>query len=183
MVDQRISAYHLDRKSSITFYLLILFDLVVPKLVSTPSWFTIWWIKTTLPCLITKQSSHTIWLVGTQVAAEHQQNKKLDQRENISTDLPSYLSEFQYSRKHFEWYQKEVFDGKTVVKRTEYSAFLCLVKEENWCFLFLADWEIYLFIVVFSSYSTAEVLKNKIYMLNFIFIWLTVQKQLPGGVL
>ena len=85
LVDQRIAAYHLDRKSSITCYVLNLFDLMVSKLVSTPSWFTIWWIRTTLPCLITKQSSHTIWLVGTKVAAKHHQNKKLDQRGNIST--------------------------------------------------------------------------------------------------
>ena len=41
----------------------------------------------TLPFLITKPSSQPIWLVGTQVVAEHHQNKKLCQRENIGTIL------------------------------------------------------------------------------------------------
>ena len=43
--------------------------------------------QTTLFCLITKPSLQTICLVGTQVAAEHQQNKKVDQKESISTIL------------------------------------------------------------------------------------------------
>ena len=39
----------------------------------------------TLPCLITKQSSQHISLVGTEVVAELNQNKKLDQRANSNT--------------------------------------------------------------------------------------------------
>ena len=42
--------------------------------------------------MIIKPSSKPIWLVGTQVAAEHPQSKNLDQRKNISIILSPTIS-------------------------------------------------------------------------------------------
>ena len=153
--------------------------------------FTIWCIKTTLPCLITKPPSQTVWFGGTQTAAEHHQNKKLDQRENIGAILSLTICIAS------PWISTQ---PKTLWMLLQRSIWQENFRKINWVWCifvpcritnffsktsFLADCKRYLFVVVFSSYIIVEVLikQNKQAKLcNYAFQW-SVQKQSPGAVL
>ena len=148
---------------------------------STPSSFTTWCIETTLPCLITKPLSQPIWLVGTQVAAEHHHNKKLDQRENISTILNLIICHRISLNFNTAENVVNIATKKDLTKKS--------FREMHWVWCifvpckrmklfsktsFLADSERYLFIVVYFSYSVVEILikqnkHTKLY--NYAFHW------------
>ena len=169
-------------------FIYLFFSIWWMYLGSMPSWFTIWWIKTTLRCLITKKLPKTIWVVGTQVISEHHQNKKLDQRENISNILS--LSICYRIFLNFK-IAENVVNTATKKYLTEnfhemdwvwYIFTPCKKRKLFFKTSLLADWKIYLFIVVFSSYSIVKVFIKQ-NMQNFIIIQWIIQKQSPGGVL
>ena len=148
-----------------------------------PTPLTIWCIKATLSCLITKPLSQPMWLVGTKVAAEDHQNKKLDQRGNISIchRISQYFSTAEnvviiatkknLTEKH-SWNALSVFYVFVPCKRTK---LFCKTLS------FLAYWKRCIFIVVFSSCSIVKVLtkQNKHAKLwNYAFQW-KLQKKSP----
>ena len=130
--------------------------------------------------------SEPIWLVGTQVRAEHQQNKKLDQRENISTILSLTICHCIFL--NFEYWILNLAIVNTATKKDlpEKLSWNALV----WCHFvpckrtklfsktfFLADYKRYIFTVAFFI-----LIKQNKYaeLCNYASQW-NFQKLLPGG--
>ena len=146
---------------------------------SKTSSFTIWCIKTTSTWLITRPLSQPILFVGEQIAADHHQRKKLDQRKNISTNLS--LTICHRISLNLNTGESAVNTARKKDLQKNFCVYFCSMFSKT----FLANYKRFLSTVVFFSYSIVKILtkQNKHAKLcNYNFQW-TVQKQSPGGVL
>ena len=137
LTDQRAAAYHLDRKSTIRFYLRIFFDLMDVACASNyivynmmhPNDLTLLDFKTIFStCLIERYTSRSREPPDGKTGSKRKYQYQFEQ-----SNLPPHLSEFQNMRRQCEYCYKEETDLKIYVKCTECGIFLCLIKERN-CF-------------------------------------------------
>ena len=137
LVDQRTAAYHLDRKSSIRFYLRIFFDLIDFTCVNSYIAYNMLHLDD-LILLIFKIA------VATHMIGSYTSRKRATPDNNISskrayrykhepTEVPNHLPEFQQNSHRCVYCYAGSIDRKKFVECSEYGVSLCLVKERN-CF-------------------------------------------------
>lgn len=137
LFDQRTAAYHLDRKSSIRFYLRIFFDLMDASIANSfiaynmlhPGNLTLLDFKIAV-------ATHMIGPYTSRKRAAPENNagsKKAQRYKHDSNEIPCHLPEFQTTRHRCSYCYAEGADRKTFVRCNQCGIFLCLVKERN-CF-------------------------------------------------
>ena len=138
LIDQRIAAYHLDRKSRVRFYLRIFFYLM--DVACANSFVAYNMVHPNDLTLLDFKTIIATYLIGRYASRSRAppdgktgSNKKY-QYQFESNHLPLHLPEFQSSRKRCEYCYKAGFERKTFVKCMECRVFLCLAKKRN-CFM------------------------------------------------
>lgn len=137
LIDQRSAAYHLDRKSSIRFYLRIFFDLMDVACANSfiaynmlyPNEMTLLDYKIIIAThLIGKYTSRSRAPPDGKTGSKRKFQYQFQQE-----NLPLHLPEFQDCRKRCVYCYKNGLEMKTPVRCSECGVFLCLVKDRN-CF-------------------------------------------------
>ena len=137
LVDQRTATYHLDRKSSVRFYLRIFFDLMDVTCANSyivynmlqPGGITLLNFKIAI-------ATHLIGRYNSRNRA-YPENNTLEKRKYRyqfqPEDIPLHLPEFAATRKQCKFCSNGDLDNKTFVECKTCGVHLCMVKERN-CF-------------------------------------------------
>ena len=137
LTDKKATAYHLDAKSTIRFYLRIMFDLmdvayansyIVYNMMHSND-LTLIHCKTVVSTYLIGRYTH-----GSRASPDGKTGSKRKYQYQFERgNQPPHLSELQNIRRRCEYCYKEKIDLKTYVKCTKCGIFLCLIKERN-CF-------------------------------------------------
>ena len=136
LIDQRAATYHLDRKSTIRFYLRIFFNLMMQPVLSYIVYSMMHPNDLTMLDFKTIVSTYFIGRYTSQSRAPPNGKtgpKRKYQYQFEQGNLPPHLPEFQNIRRRCEYCYKEGIDLKAYFKCAERGVSLRLIKERN-CF-------------------------------------------------